>query len=71
MACKVDRNPLTLPSILGALKALPLRGRCLQTKPQKYMLLLAKEGGSVCPMSSPAWDQEYRHEPVALAEFLL
>lgn len=46
MAWKVERNPLTLPSTLGAPNAPSLRGRCLQSKPQKCVLLLLREDGS-------------------------
>lgn len=48
MVWGVDRNPLTLPSILGALNAPSLRGRCLQSKPQKRVLLLVREDGLAC-----------------------
>jgi len=46
MVWEVDRrNLLTIPSTLGALNAPSLRGRCLQSKPQKYALLLVIEDG--------------------------
>lgn len=45
MVWEADRNPLTLPSTLGAPNAPSLGRRCLQIKPQKSVILLVREDG--------------------------
>lgn len=45
MVWEADRNPLILPSTLGAPNAPSLGRRCLQIKPQKSVILLVREDG--------------------------